>query len=491
MRLIIFHVPVAIFICLSVLYPHHVLGKEIDFRPLTLYLSDDPYTLGKGEPDIIRYRYHPDLYSPTTLLEQKGHLFLEYQSENVLNIKAVDQDKKDINFTSREVSGLIPLDLPLLKKSAVGFLLKDFEAHGNINDQDQGMFFRSSQEYRLHTIAFSSNPLSFIKAGVGWESYSDRDHIFLEAAVTPLKPISVGYRQYQREMHIDSSLIEDEHLAGFHFRPSEQVREISLTATAPDIIRLYMAIDDNHPENKEFSINASLGSSLSIGHHLMKRHLDFFNEIIIDDLPNGHNGGTIDYSSNGIEIAFHSSATQYLFGVKKSTFAIDGAGKVTGDSILNFWENLLAGDRFFNYNLRIRSTQYHIGIETRSTERLTLRGGLQYILTTPEGILDHWTPFPFVKIGRLDEEIINLGYEWARIGVLTFGFSYKFSNLELTYGIGQIIPLKVKKEKEVDGTVAETESSISGGNWDLGNLWETIKENPGGNLQIIRVSWYF
>lgn len=479
-----FNVVIPFLMALSLVYPISALGKELELKPLTLYLSDDPYNLWKDGSVITG-----DIYSPTTLLEKSGQISFQYELENVLN---VDDNKNNIKIGSvtKNFSGMIPFRMPLLKKNTLAFSLRDFDSQGDITDINEGILFRSSQKYRVNTISYSTRPISIIKAGIGWEDYNRNDNLFYEVSFVPIEPVSVNYRKFQRDMQIETSLIKDEHLARINLNPSEDVGEIFIQANVQDKFRINIAAEDNDYKNVKFSLAASLGSNISAGSSMMRRHHDFLNNIIIDDTESGHISGLIDYSSNSAEIVFNPDNIRYMVGVEESLLNIEGGGKVTGDSILNFWEDMIAGERFFNYNLKIRSTIYHLGVENKTTERLILRGGIQYILTTPEGNLDHWTPFPIIQIGRLDEEIINLDYRWARLGVLAFGFSYRFRAFELAYEFGQIIPLKIKKVNEIDGVVSETESAIGEGGWDLENIWNFVKDNPGGNLQSIRLTWY-
>ncbi|MBI5206651.1 MAG: hypothetical protein HY934_02560, partial [Candidatus Firestonebacteria bacterium] len=118
-------------------------------------------------------------------------------------------------------------------------------------------------------------------------------------------------------------------------------------------------------------------------------------------------------------------------------------------------------------------------------ERLTIRGGLQYIIINPSGNFDHWTPLPFVKIGKLDEENLILDYKKAILGGLNFSMNYRFERFEFIYGIGQLIPIEVEERfKKTAGTPKKHK-------YNLDDLWNDIKNNPGGNNQGLKVILYF
>ncbi|MGA1865726.1 MAG: hypothetical protein ACMUHX_11780, partial [bacterium] len=176
-------------------------------------------------------------------------------------------------------------------------------------------------------------------------------------------------------------------------------------------------------------------------------------------------------------------------------FRSDGAGLVESDAVLSFWENLLAGKRYFNYNMELDSRQYHLGIESKWTKRLTMRTGLQYIEIEPTGVLDNWTPFPFIGIGRLDEQIREFSYYRITLGILALGLSYRVKNLEFSYGLGQYILLSSKKMEDEDIYYEHEEGEEE--KWyriswnDIKDAWDKIKDNPGGTLHALEARLYF
>ena len=452
------------------------IAKETDLTPLTIFLSNDPDALGTGaltEEDI----FHPDPYRPTTMLGQNRRLSLDYHAENVLHIKEGDQQETSITSTSKTFSALLPLELPIFKKSVVTLSAGNFQF--SANDTNHNLFFKSYQGDENKIISFSSAPFSFIKGGIGWELYTDHSNRFYEAAFTPADGLSINYRVFNREMHIENALSKDNYFATFLFNPSEDVRETSINADIPRIFQCRIALEGSRDGNGVFYLKAFTGPSMTVNYQKQKRAFDFLNEIIINGSANGHISGSINSASDAIEVDHHSSSRRYLLGIKKSTFEMGGAGLVSGGSILNFWENLLAGERFFNYNLSMRNTQYHAGFERRSSESLTFRGGVQYMITKPTGNVDHWTPFPIIKIGRLDEEMINLEYTKATLGALNLGLTYRMKKLEVTYGVGQIIPIATEKR----GT-ATADTGPAGED-------DKRKKGSGGTLHSMKATWHF
>ncbi|MDI6732510.1 MAG: hypothetical protein QME51_04380 [Planctomycetota bacterium] len=469
-------------------FPFWAIAKETDLEPLTLYLSDDPSVLGSGGLN----RYRQKIYHPATLSESKKYLSFLYGNEDVLHLRTGDWQGTSVGSKTNEVSGSIPFELPVLKKSAISFLSKDFASKADVVDNEGGVSFISSQDYKGTVVSFSSNPVPFIKAGIGWEEYvnlsgtsakTSPNNTFYEVAFTPSDNLSLNYRHFQRQMHIEILLDKSPYRGSFLFQPVEDVKETAFSFTVPQILQLNLAVENNSSQNINSFIRTNLSESLSLSYHLQRNEFDFFNKILMDGSSKGHIHGTIDYSGNGIEMNFYPSTTRYILGVSQSSFEIDGAGKVIDDSLLNFWQSLLAGERFFNYNLKTHSTQYYLGVENKTTENLVLRGGLQYILTRPDGYLDHWTPFPLLKIGKLDEEILNVGYTKATLGALTLGFGYRVNNIEFSYGLGQIIPIKIEQRDEAPGIPPTGDGERKG--------WDKDTKNSGGNIQTLQVIFRF
>ena len=149
-------------------------------------------------------------------------------------------------------------------------------------------------------------------------------------------------------------------------------------------------------------------------------------------------------------------------------------------------------------NLGFKSDQYYLGIDKKWSDRLQLRGGLQYILIWPEGDFNNWTPFPFLPIIKLDEQNMEMEYDEIDLAIITGGFSYFIGNIELSYAIGQYIPVETKEKKKAGaggGGGGGTSDRDNDGRditlEDLEKLWDKIRSSPGGTLQVLQVKWRF
>jgi hypothetical protein len=488
---IIFPIIAYIFLTLSI-----SSAVEIDFSPLGLYLSRVPEALGTGGIETeTRQGAEDNIYHPARLPDRKGILSAGYESEIVW--RPVEDDWKGTNAgsTTKRLNGLIPLAAaPIIGDASLSFKLASRDTGADAVYKPNGATFGYSRKYETKTAALGIRPFSMLRVGGGVEIYNDgnKDSPFYEVVFQPAEELFAGYREYQRELRLNSYLYKDGHLATLPFVYSKGVKEVRMGVVIPDYLSTEIILEEGEPQNREVKLTLHPTKTLSISYIKSDIVMDFDSDINIDGSYGGRNKTFIEQHSEGYGAAIKTaSGMQYLLNIRKSLFDAEGAGKLVNNSVLSFWESLLAGERFFNYGFNMKSAQYHIGVEKPAAKGLTIRGGLQYIVAEPAGQIDHWTPYPTIKIGKLDEEIIGLKYKRAELGVLALGFSYRFGSFEIIYGMGQIVPLKIEKEKEADGAVTETEYPAGRGEVNLGNLWESIKESPGGNLQLMRIDWHF
>ncbi len=486
--------PVFLYLCALLFVTFdRAAAEELDFRPLTFYLSDDPSILGAGGIDLEKTYSAPSIYHPAALPALPGALSCQYSMENVFHPKEGSWVGTKVGSESSEAAAVIPFDAPIVHKSAIAVLAKKFVFNADVPPDDRPTPFHASQKYEEGAVAFSAAPFSFLKAGIGREAYHDHAGLFSEIVLMPLDGVSLGYRTFKREMTLDASLMQSGHLAEMVLSPiNESVRELSVGAAVPNMLDINLSIDTSRHGTGVLEGRVFLTESVDAELRMQKNKSDFIDGVTIDGAPGGHVSGGLKYTLNDLELHARSSETRYTAGIRWSSFELDGAGIASGGALLSFWQNLVAGDRYFNYDFSTRSTQYYIGMENKTTERLTLRGGLQYIEAAMDGNFDNWTPFPLLNIGKLDDQTTYLQYTRAVLGAVTLGLSYRYQDVELTYGFGQLVPLRTEKRpKEATATSGAEEGGAAGGKFHLGQIWDKIKENPGGNIQSVKVTWYF
>ncbi len=452
----------------------------IVFKPLELFYLDDPVSLGTGSLESIADE--PDFYKPDNLIEHEGRLSFWYERESILN-----EEEAIMRSYTRGVSGLFHLKLPASIESAFGFSITDFDAGSRIIGEH---VFDAQQDISEKVVSFSVRPFPFISAGVGLQLRTDWPDTegFYGISVGPFKNMTFGFRQYSRNLDIASSLHSNGHIARFAFSPEEKIRELNFQIDIPFFVRIDASSNMNNLlEDNEIDFIVFPDKQLQIGFHYLKRPLDYSSTIFIDDSDGGHIDIGEDFKSRSFVLRYRKkgSSNEYFAGIKRIESMVQLNGIVGAESIMDFWTNLVAGDRFFIADYSLRSSQYHMGMEYIYSERMVFRAGLQYIDVRPGGELEHWTPYPFIKLGKLDSEVIPINYTKATFAGLSCGFSYRFRQVELSYGISQLVPISVRTE---DGTVTE---DITEERSDFGELWEKIKRDPGGNFQQFKVAWYF
>ena len=124
-------------------------------------------------------------------------------------------------------------------------------------------------------------------------------------------------------------------------------------------------------------------------------------------------------------------------------------------------------------------------MENAVSECFIIRGGIQYIYLLPSGEFEHWTPSPVIGVGKFDTNVIPISYKNASFMGLSFGLTYRIKKVELSYGISQLIPLRIEK------TEGSATTPASHGHIDLDNLWKELQKDHGGNMQQLELTWYF
>ena len=347
----------------------------------------------------------------------------------------------------------------------------------------------------LFTVSFQAG--DFLSFGGGIEEYNKNRYSFWEAEFRADPVLSFGLRSYQRKFNLDIAVEKADIKGLVPIEYSENVLEIMTTIKFHELLTAHFVFDKEHMDRENIELSSNITERLSLSYVRQSGSFNYHQDILVDGVDSGHNNGEAVYSLWGAGLEFRRiEGTTYRINVKNLEFSTNGAGLVEADAALGFWENLLAGERFFNYEFRGKSMQYHLGVESRWTDRLTMRGGLQYIEIKPEGSFEHWTPFPLIGIGKLDEERMELPYSKIDLGVLSAGFSYRLKNFEITYGLGQYIPLALEERGESDSN-GDGGGSGSGDKWysiswdDIKKAWDDIKENPGGTLQTLEIKLYF
>lgn len=475
---------------------HFAFSYEMDLDILRLYLSESPEKLAMGGFDLSTEREYNDLYHPAKLLlSERSYISFILANENVFNDE--NGKWKSIRIKSKEskLTGIInQAHDGILKKTTIGFQYSYDTAKGYADYTRDNFHLDYCETAKNRTLTFAIQTGELFAFGGGLEDTREDMNFFWEAELRTYKVFSLGLRNFRREFNLDLAIEKDNIYGHIPVNYSEDVLEMTMKIGLHKRLNTCFIIDAKHLDRKTYQLSLDITKRFCLEYLRQYGNFDYYQDIFVNGSDSGHNNGRAEYSQWIAGLRFRrNERTTYHFNVRKFDFKSDSAGLVESHAVLSFWENLLAGKRYFNYNVEIDSMQYHFGIESRWTKRLTMRTGFQYIDMKPTGILDHWTPFPFIGIGRMDEQIREFSYSKMTLGILAVGFGYYIKNLELRYGLGQYILLSLKKREDIgDGDKGVEEEKWYKISWDdIKEAWEKIKDNPGGTLHVLEVRWYF
>ena len=471
---------------------------EMDLDILRLYLSDNPKILAVGGIDLNCERQNIDLYHPARLvLLEKSYISYIIIHENVYDEEDSKWERIRIKSKEKRLTGIInKMHEGIIKKGVVAFQYSDDTAEGQAHytREDFQLDYKETTRNGMLTLAVQTG--DFFAFGGGFQDYREKTDYFWEAALRVDPFFSLGIRDFKREFNLDLTIEKDDIYGRIPINYSEDVLEMTLNMNLHRLLSACFIVDARHLDRKAFRLTSNITKGISLTYFRQYGDFIYQQDVFVDGLDSGHNNGDAEYAQWIAGVTFkHNEYTTYHLNVRHFYFTTNGAGLVQSDAVLSFWENLLAGKRYFNYNAGLDSMQYHFGVESQWTKRLNIRFGLQYIDIEPTGIFDDWTPFPLIGIGRLDEHISDFSYKRINLGVLAAGFSYRIKNLEFTYGLGQYLLLSSEKKDE---TVGGAEGGAEEGDewyrisWDdIKEVWETIKDNPGGTLHAFEIRWFF
>ncbi len=330
--------------------------------------------------------------------------------------------------------------------------------------------------------------LSWLTIGgsIGKEDREAKTQYGLEAVLSPVQGIDIGYREYQRNFDLNIFAQEDQQ-GVIPISQRERIREIFFNADLFQPVKLSLIKDLTHTNSYSVAAGYSL-KKIDLSGAVEEQNLTHREDLSIDGKTAGENRGEISYTAMTLGSGIHLNNTNYLhIAFRKTSFDGEGGGRLRSDTVTTFWEEIIVGDRIYIYSLGLNAVQYMAGIESHRSKRLKLRGGLQYVSASPAASLNHWTPFPITGIGKLDETIVNLNVSKIYFVIPTLGFSYSTDKWTLSYGIGQYIPIRMEKRTEKGEIVHE--DVAQGG--DFGDIIDAIKEYPGGNLQTLSIQYHF
>lgn len=487
MNILLILILIVISFIYSVHYPSDTYGETISFYPLKLFLEEDPQILGYG--GIRTYqKTEPDLW--------RSPAYLSRQKESSISTHFIRDDTWRVKTGDFNGSGLrsyaVGLDahLPITKRQnqVIGLVIKSDWAKGKFQDENEDTGLSYEEDYTQFNISYGMDVLSWLTLGgsIGKEDRAAETQYGLEAVLSPVRGIDIGYREYQRNFDLKIFAQEDQQ-GLIPISQREKIREIFFNADLFKPVNLSLIKDLTHTNS--YAVTA--GYSLKKFHFSVaaeEQNLTHREYLSLDGNTAGENRGKIHYSAMTLGSGIHLNTTNDLYiAFRKTSYDGEGGGRLRPETVTTFWEEIIAGDRIYLYSLGLDAVQYMIGIESYRSNQLKLRGGLQYVSASPAASLNHWTPFPIIGIGKLDETMVSLNVRKIHFVIPTFGFSYTTDKWTLSYGIGQYIPIQMEKRTE-DGEIVHEDVAQGG---DFGDIIDAIKEYPGGNLQSLSIQYNF
>lgn len=464
---------------LGALWPVIASSEFIAFQPLNLFYAAEPRALGIGLPVAID---PPVNFSdPTTLLAQQSSIVLEYQFENILR-------EQDTKLASHQVAieGIYQADVPYVGSTSAGLRFGDFDSEYHFSSHDDVDITQQADEQTV-SLAAQINPFIAVGAGIDRFRADTRALYTVEARIPGW--LRMKYRDYFESAAMTLRVAVDEHAGSFRIAPENPVHELTITTGWDGVLGVTLIADLDRENNSAAEISLAPAETLHFSYRYAERHNAFSDVIEIDGTPEGTTAGEMDFERHAVLLHYtHSDRLSLYSSAQWSRYRFSAGGRVRGEPLFFFWEDLVLGERRFAADYTLDVAQFALGTEYHRTPAVTLRGGLQYLRMNAAGDFNHWTPIPLLCFGKFDEEMISLPYKGATYGGISFGISYQFGAMHLSYALSQLLPIERRKATD-ESTGTDEQTKGIDGSGVLQDLWNGIRDNPGGNLHLLRLGW--
>lgn len=452
-------------------------SEVVALQPLTFFYGNDPRSLGLGLPGS--FEIASNFNDPLSLTTDRSEIGLNYQFENILR-------DKNTKLASHQlaVTGVLNFNLPHTGATTAGLHLGNIESDYRTSNPDEYAVTQGTAE---QTVSVAMRPHAFLSVGAGIEHVDSNSNVFFAVETRVPGWLKLKYREFQQHVELLAAVIADNKEGRFRIKTDDNVRELTVTAEVKSYLALTLATALNRDHNRTADLNIAPAEKVKVAYRYAEHQYSFRDSITFDGSPQGRISSTAASAEHTLLLHYqYTAAIVLVSAAKQGRYRFDASGQANGTPLFDFWNSLVIGERKFSANYELETTQYALGMEVRRTPAVTLRGGLQYIRLNTRGEFGHWIPIPILGFGKFDAQTIPLPYTGATFMGLAFGVSYQVGAVDVSYALSQIIPLS--KRKVTDGQTTEDKPKVDTGNAS-DSVSNGIKNNPGGNLHLLRLTW--
>lgn len=463
----------------SALWPAHASAEFIALQPLTLFYPSEPRALGIGLPVPIEA---PVVFNdPLTLIGLPSAIGFGYQYENILR-----EDDAKLASQQLDIIGILNFDLPHAGPTTAGLRLGDFSSDYRFSGHDETDITQDADE---QSVTIAAQPSPYLSAGFGVEHIRTETHFLYAVEARIPEWLRVKYREARESAELTARMTVIDHEGELQIAPDNTIRELTLATLLTGPLNMSVTADLKRDRHRTAKIDFAPTETLQLSYRYTERQYAFADVFVIDGTPEGTAAGDINAERHALLFRYvHNDRFEWFSSAQWSQYRFDAGGRIRGEPLFFFWDDLVLGERRFAAEYTLEASQYAVGVEYQRTPAVTLRSGIQYLSVDTTGAFNHWTPIPLLGFGKLDEETISLPYKGATFGGISFGISYRRGAMELSYALSQLLPLERRTVTE-DSTETSEDTTGLDSNSALNDLWSGIRDNPGGNLHVLRLSW--
>ncbi len=443
------------------------------YEPMELWAGGDLHAFGwpgAGEP-------RPDPYNPAALLDFTPRLAVELGYEQDYH------DQYNDSYGTR-VRTLVLFRETEPEAPPLAVALQTDRSRWRYEALDEGRYLaRQETSQDVATVAVSMGSLGRLGFGVDHDDGHAAPILGASLALSP--EVHVELRSHPYRFNLPIAYLDDINRVDVALASRRQVNDVGVRARVPDWGELTLSMDANLREWSTLRWTVTAIPDYVVTYDYSNEVHPVASDVRVDGESTGEVFGEFARKSYAVTATRTSAARTLFGGVRKSIIRMDLNGGVTDADLIDLWAYLLPGERRFSASYAADIVQWFVGTESRPSEAWTTRVGFQYARVSMNGNFEHWTPIPFLGVGKLDDQNKPLDNKRASGMGFSLGATYRIARWEISYAIIQLIPVESSTRSKTSSSSGQ--STAAAREMQNSESDRAREQATGGHLQRLQV----
>ena len=276
-----------------------------------------------------------------------------------------------------------------------------------------------------------------------------------EAELQVLESLRIGYRRSFNDTAASIAVSLSGQDAVMPFKFHEEVNELYITSSYRDLLTATIRNELGNERNHEISGIVKLPWRMYGVAGYGSRDLAFTQKFYVDGSVGGYLASDINKRIFRIGLGIKPvEGWTAEANFRHSEISVSGGGIAKSSAVLDLWPSLLIGDYNHTERASVVTDQYHF-LTGYKGSKFSATVGAQYIYMKTEASLEYWRS-TLLGLGSTGAGSLSLDTDRIRLLFLSVGIGYEWSNVRLTYSLGQFIPLGTRERRATEEGAAGT-----------------------------------